>query len=70
MTTIANDQNDSPPKLDLDLKDPFLCEESHVGAEASDKAIEEARRKLRNGDDAADSIQLERQLERAKHRTA
>lgn len=49
---------------------PGLRDDSGPPVEASDKEIEEARRKLRKGDDTADSIKLERQFERPKHGTA
>jgi hypothetical protein len=70
MFKITNGTNDRPRGSGIGQSGPDLPDDSSEPVDASDKEIEEARRKLRKGDDAPESVQLERQLERPKHGTA
>jgi hypothetical protein len=60
MSKITNDPNDRPRDSSISQSGPGLPDDTSAPVEVSDKEIEEARRKLREGDDAPDNIQLER----------
>jgi hypothetical protein len=62
MSKITNGTNDGARDEIIAQRGPGIPDDSNTPVEASDKEIGEARRKLRKGNDASDSIQLERQL--------
>lgn len=70
MSKISKGPNARPKDASIAQSGPGIPDDSSAPVEASDKDVEEARRKLRKGDDVADSTKLERQLERPKHGTA
>ncbi|KAA0690950.1 hypothetical protein DTW90_29095 [Neorhizobium sp. P12A] len=70
MSKITNGPNDRPRDESIAQSGPGIPDDSSAPVTASDKEIEEARRKLRSGYRPSESVELERQLERPKHGTA
>ncbi|KAA0685654.1 hypothetical protein DTW90_34890 [Neorhizobium sp. P12A] len=70
MSKITNGPNDRPKDESIAQSGPGIPDDRRAPVTASNKEIEEARRKLKSGDRPTESVELERQLEHPKHGTA